>query len=154
MAYRPLWLQGWLVNHNRVHRLRSEKGLQRPIPHKQKRALPADGSVRRHQAEYPVWVRAMDFQFDATADGRRLKILNVIDEHSRLCLAIRVERRCKPKDVVSVLEELTNLYQAPNYFRSDNGTQLITHVLKRWCKNFCTSTVYIEPESPWQNGLA
>jgi hypothetical protein len=62
----------------------------------------------------------MDFQFDATADGRRLKCLNVIDEHSRLCLAIRVGRRCKAKDVVAVLEELTSLYPAPPFIRTVN----------------------------------
>ena len=65
----------------------------------------------------------MDFQFDATSDGRRLKFLNVIDEHSRLCLAIRVGRRCKAKDVVAVLEELTSLYPAPAFIRSDNGPE-------------------------------
>ena len=94
MAYRVLRREGWTVNHKRVHRLWREEGLQRPTPRKQKRARPADGSVRRHQAEHPHQVWAMDFQFDATADGRRLKFLNVIDEHSRLCLAIRVGRRC------------------------------------------------------------
>jgi hypothetical protein len=65
----------------------------------------------------------MDFQFDATADGRRLKFLNVIDEHSRLCLAIRVGRRCQAKDVVAVLEDLTSLYPAPSFIRSDNGPE-------------------------------
>jgi hypothetical protein len=109
MAYRLLRREGWLVNHKRVQRLWREEGLQRPTPRKQKRARPANGSVRRHQAEHPHQVWAMDFQFDATADGRRLKFLNVIDEHSRLCLAIRVGRRCKAKDVVAVLEELTSL---------------------------------------------
>lgn len=127
MAYRLLRREGWLVNHKRVHRLWREEGLQRPTPRRQKRARPADGSVRRHQAEHPHQVWAMDFQFDATADGRRLKFLNVIDEHSRLCLAIRVGQRCKSKDVVAVLEELTSLYPAPTY---------------------------IEPGSPWQNGFA
>ena len=96
MAYRVLRREGWTVNHKRVHRLWREEGLQRPTPRKQKRARPADGSVRRHLAEHPHQVWAMDFQFDATADGRRLKFLNVIDEHSRLCLAIRVGRRCRP----------------------------------------------------------
>jgi transposase InsO family protein len=71
MAYRLLRREGWLVNHKRVHRLWREEGLQRPSPRKQKRARPADGSVRRHQAEHPHQVWAMDFQFDATADGRR-----------------------------------------------------------------------------------
>jgi putative transposase len=131
MAYRLLRREGWLVNHKRVHRLWREEGLQRPTPRKQKRARPADGSVRRHQAEYPHQVWAMDFQFDATANGRRLKILNGIDEHSRLCLAIRVGRRCKAKDVVAELEELTSLYRALAFIRSDNAPEFIAHALRR-----------------------
>ena len=115
--------EGWTVNHKRVHRLWREEGLQRPSPKKQKRARLADGSVRRHQAEHPHQVWAMDFQFDATADGRRLKFLNVIDECSRLCLEIRVGRRCKAKGVVAVLEELTSLYPARAFIRSDNGPE-------------------------------
>jgi len=65
----------------------------------------------------------MDFQFDATADGRRLKFLNVIDEHSRLCLAIRFGRRCRAEDVVAVLKELTNLKLAPAFIQSDKGPE-------------------------------
>jgi putative transposase len=154
MAYLLLRREGWLVNHKRVHRLWREEGLQRPTPRKQKRAHPADGSIRRHQTEHPHQAWAMDFQFDATADGRRLKFLNVIDEHSRLCLAIRVGRRCKAKNVVAVLEELTSLYPAPTFIRRDNGSELIAHALKRWDKRSGTTTAYIEPGSPWQNGFA
>ena len=132
MAYRLLRREGWTVNHKRVQRLWREEGLQRPTPRKQKRARPADGSVRRHRAEHPHQVWAMDFQFDATADGRRLKFLNVIDEHSRLCLAIRVGRRCKAKDVVAVLEDLTSLYPAPALIRSDNGPEFIAQALRDW----------------------
>ena len=154
MAYRVLRREGWTVNHKRVHRFWREEGLQRPTPRKQKRARPADRSVRRHQAEHPHQVWAMDFQFDATADGRRLKFLNVIDEHSRLCLAIRVGRRWKAKDVVTVREELTSLYPAPAFIRSDNGPEFIAHALRTWCKNSGTTTAYIEPGSPWQNGYA
>jgi putative transposase len=65
----------------------------------------------------------MDFQVDATADGRRLKFLSVIDEYSRLCMAIWVGRRCKAKDVVAVLEEFNSLYPAPAFIRSDNGPE-------------------------------
>lgn len=154
MAYRLLRREGWTVNHKRVQRLWREEGLQRPTPRKQKRARPADGSVRRHQAERPHQVWAMDFQFDATANGRRLKFLNVIDEHSRLCLAIRVGRRCKAKDVVALLQDLTSLYPAPAFIRSDNGPEFIAHALRRWCKSNGTATAYIEPGSPWQNGFA
>jgi len=82
----------------------------------------------------------MDFQSDATADGRRLKFLNVIDEHSRLSLAIRVGRRCKAKDVVAVLEELTSLYPAPAFIRSDNGPQFISQALRSWCGASDTTT--------------
>jgi putative transposase len=72
----------------------------------------------------------MDFKFDAIADDRRLKFLSVIDEHSRLCLPIRVGRRCKAKDVVPVLEELTSIYPAPVYIRSDNGPEFIAQALR------------------------
>ena len=78
MEYRLVRQEGWLVNHTRVHRFWREEGLQRPTPRRQKRAKPANGSVRRHQAENPHQVWAMDFHFDATADGRRLKFLNVM----------------------------------------------------------------------------
>ena len=71
----------------------------------------------------------MDFQFDATADGRRLKFLNVIDEYSRFCLAILVGRRCKAKEVVAVIEELLSLYPAATYIRSDNGPEFIAQAL-------------------------
>jgi len=93
--------------------------------------------------------KQLDFQLDDTADGRRLKFLNVIDEHSRLCLAIRVGRRCKCKDVVAVLEQLTSLYPAPAFIRSDNGPEFIAHALKRWSENSGTTTTCIEPGSPW-----
>jgi transposase InsO family protein len=154
MAYRLLRREGWSVNHKRVQRLWREEGLQRPTPRKRKRARPADGSVRRPRGEYPHQVWAMDFQFDATADGRRLKFLNVIDENSRLCLAIRVGRRCKAKDVVTVLEELTRLYPAPAFTRSDNGPEFIAQALRNWCEGSGTTTAYIEPGSPWENGFA
>jgi len=94
------------------------------------------------------------FQFDATADCQQLKFLCVIDEHSRLCLAIRVGRRCKSKDFVAVLEALTSLYPAPSFIRSDNEPELIAHALKRWRENSGTTTAYIEPGSPQQNGFA
>jgi len=84
----------------------------------------------------------MEFQFDATADGRRMKLLNVIDKHSRLCLAIRVGRRCKANDEVAVLEEHTSLYPAPALIRSDNGPESIAQALQEWCE---ASTTYIAP---------
>jgi putative transposase len=96
----------------------------------------------------------LDFPFDATGDGRRLKFLNVIDEHSRLCLAIQVGRHGKAKDVVTVLEELTSLHPAPAVFRSDNGPEFIARALRSWCEATGTSTAYIKPGSPWEQGFA
>ena len=97
----------------------------------------------------------MDFQFDGTGNGRRLKFLNVIDEHSRLCLAIRVGRRCQAKDVVDVLEQLTSVYPAPMFIRSDNGPRASPLGLgRRIPASENTSTAYIEPGSPWENGFA
>jgi putative transposase len=97
----------------------------------------------------------MDFQFDATADGRRLNFLNVIDEPSRLCLAIRVGRRCKAKEVVAVLGNLTSLYPAPALIRSDNGPEFIAQALRDWCEaSPTTSTANDAPGPPWENGFA
>jgi len=97
----------------------------------------------------------MDFQFDAVAYGRRLKCLNVIDQHSRLCLAIHVGRRWKAKHVVAVLEELTSLYPAPAFIRSDNGPEFIAQCLQNWCqRSTITNTAYIAPGSAWDNGFA
>jgi putative transposase len=89
----------------------------------------------------------MDFQFDATADGRRLKFLNVTKEHSHFCLTISVARRCRAKDVVAVLEELASLYPTPAFIRSGNGPESISEALRGWCEASGTNTVYIQPES-------
>jgi putative transposase len=112
-------------------------------------------SLRRRRAEHPHQVWAMDFQFYATADGRRLKFLKVIVERSRLCLPIRVGRRCKARDVVAVLEDLTRGYPAPTFIRSDNGPEFIAQALRDWCEAIdTTSTAYIDPGSPWENGFS
>ena len=78
--------------------------------------------MRRHQVEYAYRVWSIDSQFDATANGRRPQFCNVIYEHSRLCLAIRVGKPCKAKDLMAVLEELPSVYPAPTFIRSDNGS--------------------------------
>jgi putative transposase len=132
MASRLLRREGWSVNNKCVQRLWREEDLQRPTSRKRKRARPADGSVRRHRAEHPHQVWATDIQFDTTADGRRLKFLKVIDEHSRLCLAIRVGRRCKAKDVVAALEEPTSVYPVATVIRCDNDPEFIAQALRDW----------------------
>jgi transposase InsO family protein len=103
------------------------------------------------RSEYPHHVWAIDFQFDQTMDGRTLKFLNVIDEHSRVCLAIRVGRRCTAVDVIDTIEELFKLYPAPTHLRIDNGHECIAHALQEWCTGNGSATAYIPPVTPWEN---
>jgi putative transposase len=98
-----------------------------------------------------VW--AIDFQFDQTMDGRRLKFLNIVDEYSRVCLAIRVGRRCKAVDVIDTIEEILRQYPAPTHLRMDNGPEFIAHALQEWCTGSGTGTAHIPPGSPWENPL-
>ena len=151
LVYRRLRLDGWSINHKRVQRIWREEGLQRPLPRKRKRARPTGGSRELLRAEYPHHVWAIDFQFDQTMDGRTLKFLNVIDEFSRVCLAIRVGRRCQAMDVIDRIEELLKLYPAPTHLRMDNGPEFIAHALQEWCTGSGTGTAYIPPGSPWEN---
>jgi transposase InsO family protein len=130
LVYRRLRLDGWSVNHKRVQRIWREEGLQRPLPRRRKRSRPTGGGRELLRSEYPHHVWAIDFQFDQTMDGRTLKFLNVIDEFSRVCLAIRVGRRCKAVDVIDTIEELLNLYPPPTHMRMDNGPEFIANALQ------------------------
>lgn len=94
---------------------------------------------------------AMDFQFDETTDGRRLKLANITDEFTREALAMRTGRTCTADDVVAVLDRLVAERGAPRYLRMDNGPELIAWALREWCRLGHTGTVYIEPGSPWEN---
>ena len=91
------------------------------------------------------------FQFDETADQRRLKLLNIVDEHTREALAMRVGRTCDADDVVATIEALVAERGAPGHLRMDNGPELIAWTLREWCRLAGTATTYIEPGSPWEN---
>jgi len=84
-------------------------------------------------------------------DGRRLKLLNILDEISRVCLAIRVGRRCKAVDVISAIKELLGQYPAPTHLRMNNGPEFIAHALQEWCTGNGSGTEYISPGSPLEN---
>ena len=84
-------------------------------------------------------------------DGRTLKFLNVIDEYSRLCLAIRAGRRCKAAEVIDTIEELLKLYPPPTHLRMDNGPEFIANALQEWSARSGCNTAYIPPGSPWEN---
>jgi putative transposase len=96
-----------------------------------------------------VW--ALDFQFDDTADRRRLKLLNIVDEHTRETLAMRVGRTCNADEVVATIEALVAKRGAPGHLRMDNGPELVAWALRDWCRLAGTATTYIEPGSPWEN---
>ncbi|MCX5946521.1 MAG: DDE-type integrase/transposase/recombinase [Cyanobacteria bacterium] len=132
-------------------RVWSEEGLQHPLPRKQKRVRPSDGSRTLLRAEYPHHVWAIDFQFDQTMDDCRLKFLNIIDEYSRVCLAIRVGRRCRAVDVIAAIEELLGQYPAHTHLRMDNGPEFIANALQEWRMGNGSATAYIPPGSPWEN---
>ena len=138
------------VNHKRIRRLWREEGLRRPARTRKRRRVTPD-QTERLRAEHPNQVWAIDFQFDETADGRRLKILNIVDEHTREALAMHVGRRADADTVVAVLDRLGGQRGAPKHLRMDNGPELIAWALRDWCRLGGTGTVYIEPGSPWEN---
>ena len=117
--------EGWQVNHKRVERLWREEGLR--VPKKQPkrgRLYLADGSIVRLRAEHPNHVWAYDFVLDHTADGRKLRMLTVVDEYTRECLAIAVARRLSSEEVLAVLADLCVRRGPPTYIRSDNDPSL------------------------------
>ncbi len=129
------------------------RGLRRPPPCRRKRTRPSSGG-ELSRAQHPDHVWALDFQFDETADRRRLKLLNVVDEHTREALAMRVGRSCDADQVVGVIEALVAERGAPEHLRMDNGPELISWALRDWCRLAGTATTYIEPGSPWENPFA
>ena len=144
---------GWPVNHKRIERLWRREGLK--VPQKQpkrKRLWLNDGSCVRLRPAYRDHVWSYDFVADRTGDGRPLRMLTLIDEYSRACLAIDVARRLTSEDV---LERLTHLFVfrgVPDYIRSDNGSEFTAKVVRDWLARVDVKTLYIEPGSPWENG--
>jgi len=151
-AHHHLREQGWEISRKRVQRLWREEGLRVP-QRKRKRRRVGDSTVpaERLRAERPNQVWAFDFQFDQTADGRVLKLLNVVDEFTRESLAMLVERGIDADRTVEVLGRLAAERGAPEYLRCDNGPEMTAHALRDWCELSGTGTAFIEPGSPWQN---
>ena len=151
MAARVVRREGWHVNRKRIQRLWRDEGLKRPPQRARKRRRVRPDTAERLRAERPNDVWAIDFQFDETADQRRLKLTNVVDECTREALAMRVARCCTAEDVIVELERLVDIYGAPRYLRADNGPELIANALRDWCRLSRIGISYIEPGSPWEN---
>jgi putative transposase len=151
-AHHRLREEGWEINRKRVQRLWREEGLRIPVRKRKRRRL-GDSTVpaERLRAERPYHVWAFDFQFDQTADGRALKLLNIVDEFTRESLVMLVERSIDADTVVAALERLCGERGTPELLRCDNGPEMTAHALRDWCEMSKTGTVFIEPGSPWQN---
>jgi transposase InsO family protein len=145
--------EGWRVNHKRVERLWRREGLK--VPKKQRkrgRLWMTDGSCLRLRPEHRNHVWAYDFVADRTANGRPLKILTIVDEFSRECLAIDVARSIRSIDVLETLAGLFLERGAPEYLRSDNGPEMTSALIRGWLETLEVETLFIEPGSPWENG--
>ncbi|MGC5780216.1 IS3 family transposase [Methylobacterium sp. NFXW15] len=144
---------GWLVNDKRVERLWRQEGLKVPARQpKRARLWDGDGSCIRLRPEHRNHVWSYDFVETRTHDGRKFRMLNVLDEFSRECLAIRVDRKLKAADVIDVLSDLFILRGVPAHIRSDNGPEFIAKSVQSWIAAVGTRTAYITPGSPWENG--
>jgi len=108
-----------------------------------------DSVARQTHLTNVIW--ATDFQFDTAADGRTMKMLNVIDEFTREALAIDVARSIDADGVVEVLDRLVLTHGAPHYVRFDNGPELVAHAVHDWCRTNSAGSLFIDPDSPWQN---
>ena len=142
---------GWRVNRKRVERLWRREGLKVPQKQPKKgRLWLGDGSCLRLRPEHPNHVWSYDFVEDRTHDGRKYRMLNIIDEFTRECLAIRVGRKLNSVDVVDLLSDLFILRGIPGHVRSDNGPEFVAKAVRAWIAAVGATTAYIEPGSPLQ----
>ena len=144
---------GWKVSFKRVERIWRREGLKVPAKQpKRGRLWLNDGSCVRLRPEYANHVWSYDFVEDRTHNGRKYRMLNVIDEFTRECIAIRVNRRLRSADVIDVLSDLFILRGIPAHVRSDNGPEFVAKAVRDWITAVGARTAYIMPGSPWENG--
>jgi transposase InsO family protein len=150
-----LRLEGWRVNRKRVQRIWRMEALRVPLKGRKRRRLgDISGAVTRRHAKHERDVWSYDFVMDQTQDGRRLKMLPVVDEYTRECLSIEVARHLTAGEVIATLEKLFQKRGAPRYIRSDNGPEFVATAVKEWLAKSNVETLYIEPGSPWQNAYS
>ena len=144
---------GWMVNYKRVERIWRKEGLK--VPQKQPkrgRLWLNDGSCIRLRPEHKDHVWSYDFVMDRTDNGKAFKILNIIDEYTRECLATLVARKLKSEDVLDQLFNLFVFRGIPEHIRSDNGPEFTARTVRKWLNRMGVKTLFIEPGSPWENG--
>jgi putative transposase len=143
----------WRVNHKRVERIWRREGLK--VPQKQPkrgRLWLNDGSCIRLRPEYKDHVWSYDFVEERTSNGRKFRTLNIIDEFTRECLAIKVNRKLNSQDVIDELFKLFIYRGIPDHIRSDNGKEFTAKIVRKWLNRLGVKTLFIEPGSPWENG--
>jgi putative transposase len=145
--------EGWRVNHKRVERIWRREGLRVPSKQpKRGRLWLGDGSCMRLRPERRNHVWTYDFVYERTRDGRQLRLLTIVDEYTRECLAIRVARRLSSRDVITTLARLFIRKGVPEHIRSDNGPEFTAKAVRGWLERLGVKTLFIEPGSPWENG--
>ncbi len=148
-----LQMAGWEVNAKRVQRIWRAEGLKVPKRQpKRGRLWLNDGSAIRLRPEHRNHVWAYDFVAERTPYGRALKLLTVVDEYTRECLAIVVQRRITSHQVLMRLSGLFLQYGIPEHIRSDNGPEFVARAVREWLADLGVTTLFIEPGSPWENG--
>lgn len=149
---RYLKREGWRVNIKRIHRLWKQEGLRVPAKASKRRRLgSSENGAERMRAQRINHVWSYDFVWDQTEQGRRLKWLAILDEHTRECLALEVEYSFPARRVVEILQRLVEERGAPEFIRSDNGPEFIALAVRAWLGERGMGTLYIEPGSPWEN---
>jgi putative transposase len=145
--------EGWEVNHKRVERIWRQEGLKVPPKQpKRGRLWLNDGSCIRLRPEYPNHVWSYDFMQDRTHNGVAFRILNIIDEYTRECLQVRVERHLSHEEVLEELAWLFCTRGIPDHIRSDNGPEFTAERVRQWLPKMGVQTLFIEKGSPWENG--
>ena len=145
--------ESWQVNHKKVERIWRREGLKVPKKQPKRRCVWLnDGSCIRLRPDHKDHVWSYDFMIARTADGKAFRILNIIDEYTRECLAILVKRQITSHDVIDVLFELLIFRGIPEHIRSDNGAEFTAKAVRKWLERLGVKTLFIEPGSPWENG--
>jgi putative transposase len=154
-GYRRMWAllrrRGQGINAKRIYRLWRLGGLALPRRRPQRKVR--TGARVTPLADRPNGVWTYDFIHDAAANGLRFKCLTVVDEYTRECLAITVDRSLPARRVLVVLGQLVARYGPPRYLRSDNGPEFIARQVRQWLAQADIVTAYIDPGKPWQNGV-
>ena len=134
----------WQASDTRIWRLWRREGVK--VPQKKRK--------RRCSAQHPNDVRAWDFVFDRTVSGSPLKWLSIVDEYTRECVALKVDRSITSEDVIDTLADLFATRGVPRCIRSDNGPEFVATTVRDWLEGLEIDALYIQPGSPWENGYA